>query len=208
MQMDLESALIAVFQCEASDDEGFGATAWAAVLTAVEAGTLDVNVVYYRRSLLSYAATHCSATVVKRLLHLGASPSVEDKYGTRPMHKAVLGGHDVVAKCAMLPPGDLACQSKLFGTPLHECAFWLKRWAPPHELFDKYLEVLQWMLAQPECPVRGADIYGRTAMDILNGSEHCSKARDMLAAELARRARWTALRAAWIGVVVAEKASW
>jgi hypothetical protein len=212
--MNLEKACNFVFESEASDLYPAGSAAWTLILAAIEAGTLHVETKRGPWALLHCAAFFCSATVFKRLLDLGASPSVADKYGTRPMHLAVQGGYDVVAKCAMLPLGDLACLSELFGTPLHACVAKVIVWAPPlrlghdHDVFDKYLDVLQWMLAQPECPVGGADIFGRTAMDILNGKENCGEARDMFAAELARRARWTALRAAWVGgVVVAEKAS-
>jgi hypothetical protein len=206
--MNLQKACAAVFEYEASDLFPRGSAAWTVVLAAIKAGTLHVNVSSHGRPLLHCAAYSCSATVVKRLLEMGASPSMMDMHGSCAMHMAVLGGHDVVAKCAMLPPGDLACQSKLFGTPLHACAMKLKMWAtPPPRLvngaFGKYMEALRWMLQQPGCPVDVADRHCRSPMDILNESKHCGEACEMLAVELAPRARWTALRAAWAGVVVA-----
>lgn len=64
------------------------------------------------------------------------------------------------------------------------------------------LEVFQWMLNQPECPLDAVNSDGQTAGDYLSGSgAHFARPLAMLQAAQAARARWTVLRAAWTGAV-------
>jgi hypothetical protein len=213
----------ALYYLDSLEDDEFGDTSeqgrlvWQIVLRAVEAGKLAVDRPVTRMSellLLHHAAEFCSVGVMQRLLQLGAPPSQRDCVGHTPMHYAAKSRREALAKCKLLPVADLASLTNhAHETPLHVLAWNLRRLLlqpvgalePARaerfggcEAAAVHLEVLEWMLDQPECPIDAANCYGDlTAAHLLGGTS----ARAMVRTAQAARARWTPLRAAWTGVV-------
>jgi hypothetical protein len=206
--MNLNDALEYIVNRRASDlDSPVGRRAWELVLAAVEAGEMAVNQTFQQRSnrtLLHFAAWHASAAVMRRLLELGASPSPRDADGYVPMHLAAASCYDALEKCKMLPAADLECRKDRedrgeFYSPLHFIAESVLIWCnEPNG--ERCLEVLQWMLDQPECPIHRRDGLGRTVADMFSSKSKYARPLAMVRAAEAARRRWTPLRAAWTGV--------
>jgi len=190
--MDLGTALELV--CRGACDQGH--RAWDMVLSAIEAGKLPVDV--NNNSLLCVAAEHGHPALMRRLLELGAPSSRCDTFGRVAMHWAALSDNGGLEKCKMLPVKDLGyCASGcVSGTPLHYVAKVLCCMPPWFPLqLERRLEVLQWMLDQPECPIYNRDDRGRTVADIFaDGPVYARPLAMVRAAEAAQR-RWTPLRA-------------
>ena len=198
---DLHHALDLIVFYNSGDDSPPGRCAWQMVLEAIAAGKMAVDTTWEpeTKTLLHYAALSCSAAVVKRLLDLGASPSLLDGSGHLPMRYAAnCLTDDALDKCRMLPVTDLGHENSTGGnTPLHIVATF-----PRCELSQHFREVLQWMLDQPECDIDAADVRGVTAADLLAARAHRDpRPLAMLRAARAERARWTPQRAAWTGAV-------
>jgi hypothetical protein len=206
-----------------------GRCAWQAVFDAIEAKQLDVNDTawsYRDESLLHRAADNASAAVMQRLLAMGASPSMRNCYGHVPLHLAAISVYEPLEKCKLLPAADLTSLDNCYCpvTPLQYVANRLRdntgRHFEPNAMAIKLecelevqqlLQVLQWMVDQPECDLHARDEHGRTVAEMLaddntrGGAAAVAQRRHALAvvraAEAARR-RWAPLRAAWTGALV------
>jgi hypothetical protein len=197
----------------------WGPLAWTAVLAQVAAGTLhpDAADARFGETLLCCAAVpRCPASVMTRLLALGASPSKPRHDGIRPMtvlfrneSYTAMPGPDFVHKMKLLPPADLAEREEGCGgqTCLHLLAQMIARRGTGNE--HAYLmHALLWVLDQPECHPEDAmrTMWGT----LLTPKEICAHAmrveavnviRDALEARKAWAVRWSPDRAAWIGAV-------
>jgi hypothetical protein len=209
----MNEALEYIVNRQASDLYSIGRRAWELVLAAVEAGEIAVDQTFRprNRTLLHFAAWHASAAVMRRLLDLGALPSPRDVYGYVPMHLAVTSCYDALEKCKMLPVADLERRKdrEEFCTPLYLIAELLLIWClPPNQLNGEHrLEVLQWMLDQPECPILNRDNYGRTVADMFSRKSEYARPLAMVRAAEAAQRRWSPLRAVWTGAVAAAGSS-
>jgi hypothetical protein len=202
-----------------------GRCAWQAVFDAIEAKQLDVNDTawsYRDESLLHRAADNASVAVMRRLLAMGASPSMRNCYGHVPLHLAAISVYEPLEKCRLLPATDLTCLDNCYcpATPLQYVANRL--WDNTGRHFEpnaaiklecelevqQLLQVLQWMVDQPECPTRACDgFYGRNAESVLFGDarrnpEFAHEVEQALAIYRAAedvRVRWSPPRAAWTG---------
>jgi len=156
-------------------------------------------------TLLHIACAFGNEDAVRQLLAAGANPSLADGcIGNTPMHFAVggfmrwkaLSSGARLAVCKMLPQKDVATPNKYGDTPLMRAVS-----------YNGDANVIQWALQHPLCNVHAKNRSGRTALDRLRQAFVChdQKAmfKDMLAAEIAARARWTALRAVWCGACAA-----
>jgi hypothetical protein len=68
---------------------------------------------------------------------------------------------------------------------------------------ERLVQVLQWMLDQPECPIYDYDGHGRTVADVFSCNPAYARPLAMVRAAEAARRRWTPLRAAWTKAVAA-----
>jgi hypothetical protein len=177
--------------------------AWQAVFTAIETGWLSQDDV---PTLLHHAVQLCSVGTLRYVLQLGLPPSSRDEDGWLPMHYAAKSRRGALEKCKLLPVTDLACRTVGTNeTPLHVLAQFLRRLLTPSVDPDAValLQVFQWMVEQPECPLDAVNSDGKTAGDYLSGcGAHFARPLAMLQAAQAARARWTPLRTAWTGAVV------
>jgi hypothetical protein len=212
--MNLNEALECIVKRGGSDLSTAGCGAWKLVLAAVEAGEMAVDQTFRRcsnRTLLHFAAWHASAAVMRRLLDLGALPSPRDADGYVPMHLAATSSYDVLEKCKMLPAADLECRITRNGiySPLYLITQSLLIWCLPRCMpsgmsrGERLVQVLQWMLDQPECPIYDYDGHGCTVADVFSRNPAYARPLAMVRAAEAARRRWTPLRAVWTGAVAA-----
>jgi hypothetical protein len=174
-----------------SDSSPIGKRAWNVVLAAVRTGNLAVNTPHneHGRTLL-----HCAAHVtVTQLLALGASPAQPDAYGFLPLHFAMRS----LQKFRMLSAGGFLAHDTTGFTPLHLLAQEIMVASPDADLMN----VLQWMVEQPECAVNAENRIGFTALDILGDMAETADAREVVRTAMEQRTRWSSLRAAWIATV-------
>jgi ankyrin repeat protein len=176
-------------------------------MAAVRAGTVSPDADWAPLctgggTALHFAAKMCSVAGMKELLDLGALPAVTDDNGLLPMHYAASTIHDPVKKCELLPRGHLGAGAGIkIGTPLHLVAFRMRH----HDIVRVcMMEVLQWMVNQPECALDAVNEEGRTALDILDDMAETAAARAVLRTAMLERARWSLLRAAWTATVAAS----
>jgi len=144
---------------------------------------------------------------VKRLLELGASPSVRDMDDQTPMHLAA-DSYQALAKCKLLPVCDLNAHDNRFDTPLHTVTWRIRHlsYSPAQIAKSGVLDVLQWMVQQPECVLDAVSWLGATSTSILllattNGNTAVSTACGVVQTAKEQRTRWSPLRAAWTGAV-------
>jgi hypothetical protein len=178
--------------------------AWAVVIRDIETGKLLVDAkCEHSGSLLHFAASGPSATVMERLLQLGAQCS-KDRRGYGIGH--YVDGEtavDCIQKLKLLPPEELCAKDNIGMTPLHVLARDIKTrtmWGGGPGR-DKLVEVLAWLLQQPQvwpC-LESVDIFGHT---ILHYCDQPSAAMVAHALERLTR-RWSPARAAWTAAVVA-----
>jgi ankyrin repeat protein len=148
---------------------------------------------------LHFAAKMCSVAGMKELLDLGALPTATDDNGLFPMHYAASTIHDPVAKCDLLPRGHLAAGAGTrLGTPLHLVALRLRHYDIMRVCM---MEVLQWMVDQPECVLDAVNREGCTALDMLSEEQSTAAARDVVQSAMEQRARWRTLRTTWTATV-------
>jgi hypothetical protein len=159
------------------------------------------------KTLLHFAAGNCSAACVKRLLELGASPSVRDMNDQTPMHLAA-ASYQALAKCKLLPPCDLNAHDDRLDTPLHIVTWNIRhmKHSPARIAKSGILDVLQWMVQQPECALDDVNWLGATSTSILllatnDGNAVMSTACGVVQTAMEQRARWSTLRAAWTATV-------
>jgi hypothetical protein len=163
---------------------------WDAVFTAAEKGVPYQTAVFgiEEFTLLHLAVRDNLPAVVQRLMAMGMSPARLNKHGWNAMHVATY--YCKTADVCMVLPHELLTGTTLMGnTPLQFAV----------ELEN--VQLVQWMLDQPCCPVETRNKGGRTALETL---PMCSGGREAVAirAAFAARQRWTALRAAWVGAIV------
>jgi ankyrin repeat protein len=178
--------------------------AWQSFMAAVRVGTVSPDANWAPLctgggTALHFAAKMCSVAGMKELLDLGALPAVTDDNGFLPMHYAASTIHDPVKKCELLPLKHLAAGAETkIGTPLHLVAFRMRH----HDIVRVcMMDVLQWMVNQPECAVDAVNKEGRTALDILDDMAETAAARGVLRAAMEQQARWSLLRTAWTATV-------
>ena len=210
--MDVKTALDAIWTGAACDwaKNCTQRKPWEVVLAAVKTGKLSVNAAEARgKTLLHFAAENCSAACVKRLLELGASPSVRDMDDQTPMHLAA-DSYQALAKCKLLPSCDLNAHDNRFDTPLHIVTWEIRHlsYSPARIAKSGILDMLQWMVQQPECVLDDVNWLGATSTSILllatnDGNAVMSTACGVVQTAKEQRARWSPLRAAWTGAVVA-----
>jgi hypothetical protein len=153
--------------------------------------------------VLHVAMRLCSAAIVRRLvMDLQVPASTRDYCGRLPMHIAAVSLIEPLEKCMLLPVADLGkrCGSKY--TPLELCIREFAMQPRPRAIPLASIQVLQWMLQQPECL---PGMITRQFMDILSVPQlHVVK--KMLVDAVAERRhwarRWSPARAAWLNAVV------
>jgi hypothetical protein len=186
--------------------------AFTIVLAVVQTGDLhvDFRCGIYRKTLLHVAAARGSVFTMRRLLELGAMPSVKDAEGRVPMHCAVTswrnstGQCDALEKCKLLPVADLSNytsgQTPLWLLAHHLLVRGSTDSTAPHMVL-KLVQLLQWIVDQPECELNKVDDGGRTSADVLNFYIGMAPYALVVRTAMAQRARWSTLRAAWTGAV-------
>jgi hypothetical protein len=186
--------------------------AFTIVLAAVQTGDLhvDFRCGMYRKTLLHFAAARGSVFTMRRLLELGALPSVKDAAGCVPMHCAVTswrnstGQCDALEKCKLLPVADLSDntsgQTPLWLLAQHLLACGGTDSTAPHMVL-KLVQLLQWIVDQPECALNKVDDAGRTSTDVLNFYTGMAPYALVVRTATEQRARWSLLRAEWTAAV-------
>jgi hypothetical protein len=191
------------------------------VLREVAAGRLDpaANFLWRRHGrvdvmipVLHSAALGCSVEFVQRLLALNkCSPSSPTSDGEVPMHYAARNSVNAVAMCKLFPVADLGTGRRLFrdDTPLVACLNRLSgfRFRRGPAACIAVLELVQWMVDQPECRFIPGVIdlahyfsppwfqKGEAGYDFARAVE------SVIGAAGAARKRWSRLRAAWVATV-------
>jgi hypothetical protein len=212
--MDVKTACSRILRDKNTSDCSFstaeGREAWRTALDAVRAGKLAVDTKFpdgINRTLLHCAAQSCSTACVQELLQLGASPSVRDDEGSTPMSHAIYFSQYALEKCKLLPAADLNVHN-MYGTPLHLAAGALTYLVQQgHHLawrqayIARYVDLLQWMVQQPECVVDAVNYSRCTALDILGDMAETAAARAVVRTAMEQRARWSTLRATWTATV-------
>jgi len=188
--------------------------AFTVVLAAVQTGDLhvDFRCGMSRKTLLHVAAARGSVFTMRRLLELGALPSVKDAEGRVPMHHAVTswrnstGQCDALEKCKLLPVADLSdntsVQTPLWFLAQHLLVRGSTDSTAPHMVL-KLVQLLQWIVDQPECELNKVDDGGRTLTDVLNFYTGMAPYALVVRTATEQRARWSLLRATWIASVAA-----
>ena len=190
---------------------------WEAVLAAAAAGRLRVD---NDPRYLARAVYKCSVSIVRRLVELSAATTGEVgdepcyQLGDRSVLHIAVQCDDALEKCKLLPREDLGRVSAQYGTPVHVClnelVEWCElgaRWGAAHvQVAQKYFELFQWMVAQPECPLETMDVWHPLWAPKPAGKEPLVDCISRIVdAELAARAaasrRWSLPRAAWTGAV-------
>jgi hypothetical protein len=214
--MDIKTACSRIMQDKTTSDCSFSTTegreAWAVALAAVRMGTLPVDTKFHMgggRTLLHCAAQSCSTACMQELLQLGASPSARDNAGSTPMHFATCFGKYALEKCKLLPVADLNARNT-HGTSLHAVVHnltFLAKGGYSYALRQELVELLQWMVQQPECALDAVDHRDLTALDMLSEEQSTAAARDVVRTAVEQRARWSTLRATWTAAVAAAALS-
>ncbi len=130
--------------------------------------------------------------VIQKLLDMGMSPAYLNCLDLNAAHM-VAGFCDNVQLLMLLPLEMLTHTSAVGFTPLHIA------------VRDKRVQVVQWMLEQPCCPVDARNMHGHTAEQYSFGRS--GPAAEAIRAAFAAHRRWTALRAAWVAAAAAAAAS-
>ncbi len=196
-RMDWEYALRYVLDDHSGDQYNKeGSAAWTKVCDGIAAKRIVVgsNALFLQKAVLE-----CTASVVQRLLELGV-PAKHTKDGRSLMHLAMQTRVHKLEKCKLLAPSDLAHCTSTRASPVMFCV----RDATTIPVdFHESMEVLRWMAAQPECPITELEtVYSQLQLrSLLENKPNVVAAMQVLADAIAGRQRWSALRAAWVGVV-------
>jgi hypothetical protein len=182
--------------------------AWSIVLAAVQSGEVSVDYTWgmFNTSLLHYACRKGSVSTVRRLLNLGASPSLKNDIDVVAMHYAIVswwtcpaqcGGEleNALEKCKMLPVADLSSCAETFGTPLRLLLAHLARRGRAGNF--EFMQLLQWVVNQPECALDNV----QGVLDVLTKHPGTAPYALIVQTAMEQRARWSLLRAAWTGAV-------
>jgi len=199
-RMDWEYALRYVLDDHSGDQYNEeGSAAWTKVCDGIAAKRIVVgsNALFLQKAVLV-----CTASVVQRLLELGV-PAKHTKDGRSMMHLALQTRVHKLEKCQLLAASDLAYCTSTLASPVMFCA----REVLIPGMFHESMEVLRWMAAQPECPIAELEtVYsqlqlGPSMQCRLHLAAAMQAVTQVLADAIAGRQRWSALRAAWVGVV-------
>ncbi len=127
--------------------------------------------------------------VIQKLLDMGMDPAkLSNLYrGWGAAHMAV--SCDNVDMLMLLPPESLTRTTFGGRTPLHLA------------VHRSYVQVVQWLLERPCCPVNVKDVYGQTAEE--DNKYNYGVAAEAIRAAFAAHRRWTALRAVWVAAAAA-----
>lgn len=129
--------------------------------------------------------------IMQKLLNLGMNPAKLTYRGWSAAHMAA--SCNSVDMLMLLPPESLSRTTFAGSTPLHLA------------VHRNYVQVVQWLLEQPCCPVDAKNMYGRTAEE--DNYYNCGVAAEAIRAAFVAHRRWTALRAVWVAAVAPAAAA-